>query len=130
VTEWRWLSAAVVEALHDRQLAEHGGPAGVRDRGMLESALARPMNQAAHRDPDAADLAAAYAFGLARNHAFVDGNKRIAWVAARVFLRDNGFQVQRDPTEAYETVMKLAAGELPEAELALWFRERLTPADA
>jgi death-on-curing protein len=125
MTVWRWITAEVVYAIHDRQLAEHGGPDGVRDRGGVESALARPQNLVAYGKPDAADLAAAYAFGLARNHGFVDGNKRTAWVIARLFLADNGYRLQFNPVDAVQITQALAAGTLPEAELAGWFRQRL-----
>lgn len=125
MTDWRWVGSDLVHALHDRQLAEHGGPDGVRDPGAVESALARPLNLAACGTPDAADLAAAYAFGLARNHGFVDGNKRTAWVVARLFLADNGYRLRFDPVDAVKTVEALAAGSLGESQLAAWFRDRL-----
>jgi death on curing protein len=112
-------------ALHDRQLAEHGGPAGVRDAGMLTSALARPVNQWAYGEYDPCALAAAYAFGLARNHPFTDGNKRTAWVVANLFLDLNGLDLRFDERDAIHTVEALAAGELSEEELADWFREHL-----
>lgn len=127
MTAWRWISAGLAYAIHDRQLAEHGGPDGVRDPGAVESALARPQNLAAYGTPDAADLAAAYAYGLARNHGFVDGNKRTAWVVARLFLADNGYRLRFDPVEAVKTVEALAAGSLDESQLAAWFRDRLQP---
>lgn len=122
---WRWVPMHVVEAIHDRQLAEHGGPPGVRDRGAVESALARPMNLEAYGDPDAAALAAAYAFGLARNHGFVDGNKRTAWVIARVFLADNGVKLSFDNADAVRTMLALASGDLDEDGFAAWIRERV-----
>lgn len=122
---WRWVAADVVFAIHDRQLAEHGGLDGVRDRGAVESALARPQNLAAYGKPDAADLAAAYAYGLARNHGFADGNKRTAWVVARLFLADNGLRLAFNPVDAIRTVEGVAAGTVDEAQLALWFRARL-----
>jgi len=125
VTEWIWVKAEAVSAIHDRQLAQHGGPAGARDAGALESALARPQNLAAYGDPDAASLAAAYAFGIARNHPFVDGNKRTAWMLARLFLAANGVSIQFDKQEATHTVQALAASELSEDELARWLRERI-----
>jgi death-on-curing protein len=125
MTAWRWIGADLVYVIHDRQLAEHGGPDGVRDPGAVESALARPQNLAAYGTPDAADLAAAYAFGLARNHGFVDGNKRTAWVVARLFLADNGYRLRFDPIDAVKTVEALAAGSLDESRLAAWFRDRL-----
>ena len=125
MTEWVWIDLEVVRAVHDRQLAEHGGPAGVRDAGGLASALVRPQNLAAYGQPDAADLAASYAFGIARNHPFVDGNKRTAWVLARLFLARNGIDLRFDKEEATRTMLALAAGELTEAEFAEWLREHL-----
>ncbi|MEE4349198.1 MAG: type II toxin-antitoxin system death-on-curing family toxin [Pacificimonas sp.] len=127
MTEFRWLTADSILAIHDRQLAEHGGPAGLKDAGLLESALGRPVNQHAYGSTDAADLAAAYAFGIARNHPFVDGNKRTAWIAARLFLRLNQIEITFDKADATETVLSLAAGSLSEAELAAWFRARIVP---
>ncbi len=122
---WRWVGASVVHAIHDRQLAEHGGLAGLRDLGAVESALARPQNLAAYGEPDACDLAAAYAYGLARTHGFCDGNKRTAWVTARLFLADNGLRLRFDPADAVRTVEAVAGGTLTEDALAAWFRERL-----
>jgi death-on-curing protein len=126
---WRWIGAELVYALHDRLIAEHGGPDGLRDRNALESALARPQNLAAHENPDAASLGAAYAFGVACNHGFLDGNKRTAWVLARLFLADNGFVLSFDAIDAVRTVEALAAGSLDEVQLAAWFRARLTTKD-
>jgi len=128
VTAWRWLSSDTAEAVHDEQLAEHGGGAGIRDPGALLSALARPQNLAAYRDPDAADLAAAYAYGVARNHPFIDGNKRTAWVLARLFLMKNGLKLNYRDAAAVVVMVDLAAGEISEEELAGWFRERIEPA--
>ncbi len=125
MTAWRWVALDVLQAIHDRQIAEHGGPDGVRDGGAIESALARPRNLAAYGKSDAADLAAAYAYGLARNHGFVDGNKRVAWVAARLFLADNGYRLRFDPADAVRAVEALAADTLDEGKLAAWFRDRL-----
>ena len=122
---WRWIDAALVYAIHDRQLAEHGGLDGIRDSGGVESALARPRNLAQYGEPDAAALAAAYAYGLLRNHGFADGNKRTAWVAARVFLADNGYKLRFDKLEAVRVVVGAAAGTLPEEELAAWFLQHL-----
>ena len=119
---WVWLREDVVLALHDRQLAEHGGPPGVRDMGAVLSALARPINRAAVEPVDAADLAGCYAYGLARNHGFIDGNKRTAWVAARLFLRLNGSTLRFLPATAVSIVESVAAGSCAEAELAAWFR--------
>jgi death-on-curing protein len=123
--EPHWLDKTVALAIHDRQLAEHGGGPGVRDDGMLESALARPVNRWAYGDDDPASLAAAYAFGIARNHPFVDGNKRTAWVLARLFLLLNGHKLRFEAPDAVTTMLALAAGELREEKLADWFRERL-----
>lgn len=123
-----WIDPEVIFALHDRQLAEHGGGVGLRDGGALDSALARPRNRWEYGEDDRASLAAAYAFGIARNHPFVDGNKRTAWIAARLFLRLNGEVVAYTRQEAIRIVIALAAGELTEDELADWFRERLAEA--
>jgi len=125
MTDWRWVAPPLVYAVHDRQLAEHGGLEGIRDKGAIESALARPQNLAAYGEPDAAALAAAYAFGLARNHGFADGNKRTAWITARVFLADNGLKLRFAPEDAVLVMEKLAAGQMTEEEMAAWFRERL-----
>jgi len=120
-----WLESDVAFAIHDRQLAEHGGGTGVRDAGALESALARPVNRWVYGEDDLCALAAAYAFGVARNHPFADGNKRTAWVLARLFLRLNSVTIAFDPEDAIRTVLALAAGELGEEELADWFRARI-----
>jgi death-on-curing protein len=112
-------------ALHDQQLDEHGGLPGIRGRNSFESALTRPQNQAAYGEPDVAALAAAYAYGLARNHAFSDGNKRIAWITANVFLALNGYAVEFSSAEAYSTVNAVAEGVISEDQLAEWFRNRL-----
>jgi len=128
MSEWIWIGSAAAAAVHDRQLAEHGGPSGVRDPNALELALARPQNLAAYGDPDAADLAAALAFAIARNHAFVDGNKRTAWVLARLFLVTNGTALKFESQDAIATMLALAAGELSEDELADWFRQRIVAA--
>lgn len=117
-----WVSQEVALAVHDRQIAEHGGGVGVRDAGLLESALMRPENRWSYGEDDMAALAAAYAYGIARNHPFVDGNKRTAWVAARLFLALNNVPIQFDKQDATQTVLALAGGELSEEELADWFR--------
>jgi death on curing protein len=124
---WVWVDAAVIRAVHDEQLAEHGGAAGLRDAGMLESALARPQQLAAYGEPDVAALAAAYGFGLARNHAFVDGNKRTAFVAIELFLALNGCELTADDTDCVMTMLKLASGDLGEAEFAAWVRANSQP---
>ena len=114
--------------MHFAQLDEHGGLHGTRDINALESALARPRQKHAYaRDADLADLAAAYAFGLARGHAYADGNKRIAFIVAEVFLELNGFDVERTDAEVVETMVRVAEGKLTEEALARWFREALTP---
>lgn len=120
-----WLDAEVALAIHDRQLAEHGGGSGVRDAGLLESALGRPVNQWSYADADLPALAAAYAYGVARNHPFIDGNKRTAWVLARLFLALNGAELRFEKEDAIRTMLALAAGELEESKLADWFRQRL-----
>ena len=113
---------------HREQLAEHGGGEGVRDPGLLESAMARPQNLAAYGEPDAAALAAAYAYGIARNDPFVDGNKRTALVVSETFLMLNAWQLAASDAEVVVAFLALVAGELSEEELADWFRMRLTPA--
>ncbi len=123
--DWEWLREDIVLALHDEQLAEHGGMAGVRDLGLLKSALARPQNLDAYGEPDAASLAAVYAFGIARNHPFADGNKRTAAVAALLFLSLNGASFSIGEVELVVMVLALAAGELGEDDIAAWFRQRL-----
>lgn len=122
---WHWIALRIVLAIHDRQISEHGGASGIRDLGVIESALARPINLFAYGVPDAAELAAAYAFGLARNHGFVDGNKRTAWVTARVFLADNDQNLGFDPFDAVRIMEEAAGGGIDESELADWFRSRL-----
>ena len=119
---WRWVDRRALELLHDESIAEHGGAQGVRDEGLLESALARPLHLLSHGEPDAAALAAFYAFGLARNHAFVDGNKRVAFLAAGMFLAINGWRLVATQTEATLAMLALAAGEFDEAEFATWVR--------
>lgn len=122
---WFWVSTDVAEAAHLEQIAEHGGGEGVRDARLLESAMARPQNLAAYGDPDAAELAAAYAFGIARNRPFVDGNKRTAAVVSETFLTLNGHRLEASDAEMVVAFVALAAGELTEDELTDWFRERL-----
>lgn len=124
---WRWVGLDVTCSIHDRQLAEHGGPSGIRDQAAIESALAHPKNLAAYGKPDAAALAACYAYGLARNHGFIDGNKRTAWVVARLFLLDNGYQLDFSGVEAVQLVEGLAAGAFSEEQLGNWFRSHLRP---
>ena len=121
----RVLSAAIAQAVHDRQLAEHGGLAGVKDAALLEFAVARPLNKHGYGEQDLCALAAAYAFGIARNHPFADGSKRTAWVMARLFLRLNDVPLLFDKADAIRTMLALAAGELDEAAMAAGFRERV-----
>ena len=115
-------------AMHAEQLAEHGGGDGIRDQGALDSALARPLNLAVYGDPDGAALAAAYAFGIARNHPFVDGNKRAAAVASITFLLRNDVPFSAMPADVAVAFLALAAGELSEDEMADWFRRHIGPA--
>lgn len=124
-TEWQWIKPNVILAIHEIQLAEHGGGSGMRDLGLLESALSRPQNLALYGTPDAADLAASYAFGLARNHPFVDGNKRTAYVAAELFLRLNGFDLVAADADCVLAMLGVAAGEQEEADFATWLRNHL-----
>jgi death-on-curing protein len=119
----------VVYAIHDRQLAEHGGLDGIRDEGALESALERPRNLARYdKSADIAAVAASYAFGLARTHGFVDGNKRTAWVVARLFLIENRHDISFDPRDAVGIMESVAAGTLSEAQLGEWLRARIVRA--
>ena len=131
MTFWRWVRTDLVYAVHESLLAQHGGPDGIRDKNAVESALARPEQLDAYGEPkpDAADLAAAYAYayGLARNHGFSDGNKRTAWVVARLFLSDNHIKLNFDQTDAVYTMESVASGALGESELADWFRQRIHP---
>jgi len=115
-----WIDLEVVLAIHDEQIAEHGGQAGVRDRGLLESALARPQNQFAYGDLSLPRLAASYAFGISRNHPFLDGNKRTSLVVAELFLDLNGCELIATDVECVTTFLQLAAGDLTEEQLAEW----------
>lgn len=124
MAHWLWVDFAVVLAVHDEQIAEHGGSPGVRDPGLLESALARAPNLAAYgEEADAAAVAAAYAFGLCRNHPFVDGNKRTALVVLELFLGLNGYRLTADDASCVATMLSLADGSLDEPALASWVRE-------
>lgn len=124
-----WLDAREVRAIHLELLAEHGGLSGIRDEGLLESALARPQNLLAYGSPSLSELAAAYGFGLAKNHPFLDGNKRTALAAVAVFLDVNGYELAAPQAEAVTTVLRLAAGELSEAQLAAWITANIQPFD-
>ena len=120
--EWVGLPLDAVLAIHDEQIAEHGGIGGVRDLAAVDSALARPRNLLAYAKPDAAALAAAYAFGLCSNHGFLDGNKRTAWVVAETFLDLNGCAVDASDQEVVTAMLAVASGVMPEEQLAKWFR--------
>ena len=123
---WRWISKQALLILHDESLATHGGGSGVRDEGLLDSALARPLNLVAYADasnpPDIAALAAAYCIGLAKNHAFVDGNKRAAFLATGLFLYLNGYRLTATQADATLTVLGVSAGDVSEAAFAQWLR--------
>lgn len=122
-----WIDKKLLLLLHDESLAEHGGAAGLRDEGLLDSALARPMNLIAYGEPDLAELAASYGVGLAKNHAFVDGNKRAAFLAVGLFLRLNGHRLNATPAAATVAMMDVAAGTLNEADFADWIRRHCAP---
>lgn len=121
-----WVSRAIVEAMHDAQIREHGGSPGIRDSGLLDSAINRPRNKWAYGEQDVAVLAAAYAFGIAKNHAFVDGNKRSALVVAGVFLEINGYEFVAPEPEVVDVMNRLASGKLTEAAFAEWVRQHIT----
>jgi death on curing protein len=123
VSTYRFLDREIILAIHEMQLAEHGGAVGIRDEGLRESALARPLNRAAYeQEADAASLAASYAFGLAKNHPFIDGNKRTAYVAMELFLADNGFVLTASDEVSLIAMLNLAAGEMSEDEFATWIK--------
>ncbi len=124
MNSWIWIGRAVALAVHAEQLREHGGGEGVRSMALLESALARPQQLASYGKPDVFDLAAAYAFGVARNHPFVDGNKRTAWVLARLFIALHNIELRFSDVEATQTMLNLAAGLLDEAAFSQWLRDR------
>ena len=126
-TQWIWIEHAVILAIHEEQLAEHGGATGIRDAGLVASALARPANLALYGKPDVSDLAASYAFGIARNHPFIDGNKRTAFVAAELFLLLNAHVLTADDADCVTKVLALAASELDEASFAAWLRQHVRP---
>ena len=120
---WHWINKQALLLLHDESVAEHGGAGGLRDEGLLDSALARPLNLNAYGTPDFADLAASYAIGLAKNHAFVDGNKRTAFLAPGMLLHLNGYRLSVSQLDATLTMLAVAAGELEEAGFAHWLRK-------
>lgn len=126
--EPRWISRAILDAVHEAQLREHGGSAGVRDEGLLDSALNRPRNKFAYGETDLSVLAAAYAFGVAKNHGYVDGNKRAAFTAAALFLAINDHDLEVPEPEVVDVMNRLAAGKLTESAFADWVRAHIRPA--
>lgn len=122
MTEWVWVPLRALTVIHDRQIARHGGASGTRDPALLEMGCARAMNLAAYGEPDAFDIAAAYAFGISKTHAFVDGNKRTAFVAAFTFLRLNGCNLRPDPKEGVRMMEDLASSQVTEVSFASWLR--------
>jgi death-on-curing protein len=125
----RWIELDRVLAIHRRQIAEHGGGDGVRDLGLLESALARPRNVGTYEpDADIARLAAAYAFGIIKNHPFIDGNKRTSYVVTELFIVKNGHQLTATPAEKYLAFLSLAEGSMSEEDLTEWLRDRIQSA--
>ena len=125
MTDWIWVQPLVALISQEEQLRDHGGPQGIRDATLLESTLARPQNLLSYGKPDAAALAASYAFGIARNHPFADGNKRTAAVVSETFLNINGYSLGASDSELAAAIETLAAGELPEDDLAAWFRDHI-----
>ena len=124
---WRWINKQALLLLHDESLSLHGGASGIRDEGLLDSALARPLNLDHYGSPDVADLAASYGVGLAKNHPFVDGNKRAAFLAVGLFLYLNGQRLIATQAEATVTIFAVAAGELDDTSFAAWLRLHLGP---
>jgi death-on-curing protein len=122
-----WLSRQIILAAHDEQLREHGGASGIRDEGLLESALARPLNRAGYGEPDTVELAAVYAIAIARNHPFIDGNKRAAYVAMVLFLALNGIAFVPNKADAVITMLTMAAGEVSDEAFVDWVRRNAVP---
>jgi death-on-curing protein len=120
---WVWIDPDVLLAAHDEQLEEHGGAAGIRDRDLFELAMARPLNLASHGKPDAAALAASYGFGLVKNHAFIDGNKRIGLIAIELFLMLNRYELTADDMQCVLVILSVASSAFSEDELAEWIRK-------
>ena len=123
-----WLNQKFILAIHDLQLAEHGGGTGIRDAGLLESALARPLNRADYGEPDMAELGALYAIAIARNHPFIDGNKRTAWVALVTFFDLNAISFMPGEVDAATTMLQMAAGDMPDDAFIDWVRQHARPA--
>lgn len=124
--QWKWIDKQLLVILHDESLALHGGASGIRDDSLLDSALNRAVNLAMYDEPDFAELAAAYGVGLAKNHAFIDGNKRVAFLAVGLFLGMNGYKLKATQVDATLTVLAVASGEMLEADFAAWIRENST----
>ena len=122
---WKWVDRQVLLLLHEESLADHGGAMGLRDAGLLESALARPVNLALYEEPDVARPAASYGAGLSKNHPFMDGNKRAAFLSVGLFLALNGFRLHATQAEATLVVLALASGELDEPAFAQWIRAHI-----
>lgn len=122
MTAWVWLHPQVLLAVHEAQLAEHGGGTGIRDMGLFESALGRAANLATYGAPDVAELAAAYGYGISRNHPFIDGNKRTGYVAMELFLQLNGYELRATDADCVLTMLAVAAGDISETALAEWIR--------
>lgn len=125
MSSWKWVNRKVLLLLHEESLAEHGGASGLRDEGLLDSALARPVNLALYEPPDVAALAASYGVGLAKNHPFVDGNTRAAFLAVGLFLMANGYRLRATQAEATLTVLSVAASEMDETSFAAWLRAHI-----
>ncbi|PIW08864.1 MAG: type II toxin-antitoxin system death-on-curing family toxin [Comamonadaceae bacterium CG17_big_fil_post_rev_8_21_14_2_50_60_13] len=124
---WVWIENTLIHAVHEEQLVEHGGGAGVRDLNLLESALARPQQLENYGTPDAADLAASYGYGISRNHPFIDGNKRTGFVAMELFLALNGYELIASDADCVVTMLSVAAGDIGEAAFAEWIRQHMQP---
>lgn len=124
--QWKWIDKRLLVILHDESLALHGGASGIRDDGLLDSALNRAVNLAMYDEPDFAELAAAYGVGLAKNHVFIDGNKRAAFLAVGLFLGMNGYKLKATRVDATLTMLAVASGEMLEADFAAWIRENST----
>lgn len=127
MTRWRWIDKAALLALHDESLAEHGGATGMRDEGLLDSALARPLNLAAYGEPTLAELAACYGVGVVKNDVLVDGNKRAAFLSVGLFLAINGHRLVATKVDATLAMLAVAAGEVTEAQFADWIRQHAVP---
>lgn len=123
--DWIWLDREVMLAVHDEQLAEHGGISGVRDMSLFDSAMAKPLDVVAYGEPSAAKLAASYGYGVARNHPFLDGNKRTAFVAAELFLMLNGFRLAAADTQCVLTLLDVASGQITEEAFSAWIEANM-----